>query len=89
MFYAALQTPSGYINLKCVGIVKLYIFFVLIRGDWIELNRIEVNGYVIRLGIGNAGILVVTRIMDAVVLKKVPATDLQIIGLYPFDIAVP
>src|SRR4030065_2857656 len=89
MFYAALQTPTGNINRKCVGIGQLNVFFVLVAGDGIEVNRIEINSYAGRLGVGNAGILVVTGIMDAVIFEQVPASYCQIIGLYPFEVAIP
>ena len=37
----------------------------------------------------DAGILVIAGIMNAVILKQVPPPYLKVIGLYPFDVAVP
>ena len=89
VFCAALQRPAGNINLEHVWIGQLDVFFVLVAGDRIKIDRTEINCYACRLGVGNAGILVITGIVDAVIFEQVAAPDRQIIGLYPFEVAVP
>ncbi len=78
MFYAVLQTPTGNISRKLVGVGQLDVFFVLVAGEGIEIDRSKINSYIGRLSVGNAGVLVVTGIMYAVIVEKMPAPYRQI-----------
>ncbi len=72
------QPPAGNINCDCVGVVKLDVFFILVAGWRVEHDISKVDGYAVRLGIGDAGILVVSGIVDTVIDKQVIAPDRQI-----------
>ena len=78
MLYAAFQPPAGNINCDCVGVVELDVFFILVAGWRVEHDSSKIDGYAVRLGIGDAGILVVSGIVDTVIDKQVITPHRQI-----------